>query len=303
MGPFCNDQGRFFVISDQQKCKVLVLGVTGMLGNAVFRWFSQSEGFSVRGSARSYRGLAGLPPELTPQVVCGVDVENPDSLTQLFAQTQPDVAINCVGLVKQLDSADDPLSAIPINALLPHRLARLCAVAGARLIHMSTDCVFDGQHGRYTESDVSNAKDLYGRSKFLGEVDYPHAVTLRTSIIGHELGSNHGLVDWFLSQQQGVRGFTRAVFSGLPTVELARVMRDFVIPNPGLRGVYHVSAEPIDKHALLQLLAHVYGKTTPIEPDDRLVIDRSLDSTRFRQATGYQPAAWPELVRQMHRFA
>jgi dTDP-4-dehydrorhamnose reductase len=195
------------------------------------------------------------------------------------------------------------LAAIPINALLPHRLARLCAVAGARLIHMSTDCVFDGQQGRYTESDVSNAQDLYGRSKFLGEVDYPHAVTLRTSIIGHELGSNHGLVDWFLSQQQGVRGFTRAVFSGLPTVELARVMRDFVIPNPGLRGVYHVSAEPIDKHALLQLLAQVYGKTTLIEPDDRLVIDRSLDSTLFRQTTGYQPAAWPELVRQMHSFA
>lgn len=274
-----------------------------MLGNAVFRWFSQSEGFSVWGSARSFRGLAGLPPELTPQVVCGVDVENPDSLTHLFAQTQPDVVINCVGLVKQLDSAEDPLAAIPINALLPHRLARLCAVAGSRLIHMSTDCVFDGQKGRYTESDVSNAQDLYGRSKFLGEVDYPQAVTLRTSIIGHELGSNHGLVDWFLSQQQGVRGFTRAVFSGLPTVELARVMRDFVIPNPSLRGVYHVSAEPIDKHALLQLLARVYGKTTPIEPDGKLVIDRSLDSTRFRQATGYQPAPWPELVRQMHRFA
>ena len=286
-----------------KKIKVLILGVTGMLGNAVFRFFSQTDSFIVYGSARSYHVLALLPQNLANQVIWGIDVENTDSLTQLFAQTQPDVVINCVGLVKQLDSADDPLAAIPINALLPHRLARLCALAGARLIHMSTDCVFDGQQGRYTESDVSNAQDLYGRSKFLGEVDYPHAVTLRTSIIGHELGSNHGLVDWFLSQQQGVRGFTRAVFSGLPTVELARVMRDFVIPNPGLRGVYHVSAEPIDKHALLQLLAQVYGKTTPIEPDGKLVIDRSLDSTRFRQATGYQPAPWPELVRQMHRFA
>jgi dTDP-4-dehydrorhamnose reductase len=291
------------VISYKQNFEVLVLGVTGMLGNAVFRWFSQSEGFNVRGSARSSRSLAALPSALTPQVVCGVDVESPDSLAQLFAQTKPDVVINCVGLVKQLDNADDPLAAIPINALLPHRLARLCAVAGARLIHMSTDCVFDGRQGRYTETDMSNAQDLYGRSKFLGEVDYPHAVTLRTSIIGHELGSHHGLVDWFLAQKQGVRGFTRAVFSGLPTVELARVMRDFVIPNPGLRGVYHVSAEPIDKYALLQLLAQVYGKTTPIEIDDKLVIDRSLDSTRFQQTTGYQPPAWPELVRQMHHFA
>jgi dTDP-4-dehydrorhamnose reductase len=179
----------------------------------------------------------------------------------------------------------------------------MCALAGARLIHMSTDCVFDGQQGRYTEADVSNAQDLYGRSKFLGEVDYPHAVTLRTSIIGHELGSHHGLVDWFLSQKQGVKGFSRAVFSGLPTVELARVMRDYVIPNPGLRGVYHVSAEPIDKYSLLKILAEVYGKNIPIEPDDKLVIDRSLDSTRFRQATGYRPPTWPELVRRMHQFA
>ncbi len=293
----------FYVISNQQNSKVLVLGVTGMLGNAVFRWFSQSKDFSVRGSARSSHGLARLPLELTPRVVCGVDVENPDSLTQLFAQLKPDVVINCVGLVKQLDSADDPLLAIPINALLPHRLARLCAVSGARLIHMSTDCVFDGQKGCYTESDVSNSQDLYGRSKFLGEVDYPHAVTLRTSIIGHELGSYHGLVNWFLSQNQGVRGFTRAVFSGLPTVELARVIRDFVIPNPSLRGVYHVSAEPIDKYSLLKLLAEVYSKTIPIEPCDKLVIDRSLDSTRFQQTTGYRPPAWPDLVRQMYRFA
>ncbi len=208
-----------------------------------------------------------------------------------------------MGLVKQLDGAEDPLSAIPINSLLPHRLARLCDLVGARLIHMSTDCVFDGHNGRYTESDVSNAQDLYGRSKYLGEVDYPHAVTLRTSIIGHELGSQRGLVDWFLSQNQAVKGFTRAIFSGLPTVELARLMRDFVVPNPGLSGVYHVSAEPIDKYSLLKLLAEVYGKTITIEPDDKLVIDRSLDSTRFRQATGYQPAAWPELVRQMRRFA
>lgn len=291
------------MISQHQNSKVLVLGVTGMLGNAVFRWFSQSEGFSVRGSARTSRGLVGLSPDLVQQVVCGVDVENLDSLTHLFAQTQPDLVINCVGLVKQLDSAEVPLSAVPINALLPHRLANLCALAGARLIHMSTDCVFNGQQGRYTESDVTNAQDLYGRSKFLGEVDYPHAVTLRTSIIGHELGSHHGLVDWFLSQKQGVRGFTRAVFSGLPTVELARVMRDYVIPNSGLRGVYHVSAEPIDKYSLLKLLAEVYGKKIPIERDDKLVIDRSLDSTRFRQATGYHPPAWPELVRRMHQFA
>lgn len=283
--------------------KVLVLGATGMLGNAVLRLFAQSAGYEVVGSARSSSALRLLPEELSSRVICGVDVENMDSLISLFTKAQPDVVINCIGLVKQLAEADDPLAAIPINSLLPHRLARLCDVAGARLVHMSTDCVFAGTKGMYTEADMSDAKDLYGRSKYLGEVDYPHAITLRTSIIGHELSGAHSLVGWFLAQQGGVRGFRRAIFSGLPTVELARVIRDNVLPHPELHGVYHVSAEPINKFDLLTLIAKAYGKTIDITPDDNLVIDRSLDSTRFRQATGYQPQPWPELVRRMCEFA
>ena len=286
-----------------QKTRVLVLGVSGMLGNAVLRVFAQSDVYSVVGSARSAGVLRLLPPALREQVICGVDVENADSLMRLFAQARPDVVINCIGLVKQLAEADDPLAAIPINALLPHRLARLCDVAGARLIHMSTDCVFAGTQGMYREQDASDAQDLYGRSKYLGEVDYPHAVTLRTSIIGHELSSAHGLAGWFLAQQGPIKGFTRAIFSGLPTVELACVMRDFVLPNPELRGLYHVSAEPINKFELLTLMAQAYGKTIDITPDDKLAIDRSLDSSRFREITGYQPPAWPELVRRMREFA
>lgn len=286
-----------------QKQKVLVLGASGMLGNAVLRVFAQSDDYSVVGSARSAGVLRLLPPELREQVICGVDVENTDSLVRLLTLTRPNVVINCIGLVKQLAEADDPLAAIPINSLLPHRLARLCDVAGARLIHMSTDCVFAGTRGMYGEQDLPDAQDLYGRSKYLGEVDYPHAVTLRTSIIGHELDSAHGLVGWFLAQQGPVKGFTRAVFSGLPTMELARVMRDFVVPDAGLRGLYHVSADPINKFDLLTLVAQAYGKSTTITPDDKLVIDRSLDSSRFRTLTGYQPPAWPELVRRMREFA
>ncbi len=285
-----------------KEIKVLVLGASGMLGNAVLRLFAQSSGYSAIGSARSAAVLTLLPQELRGRVICGVDVENVDSLVRLFSSTRPDVVINCIGVVKQLAEADAPLSAIPINALLPHRLARLCEVAGARLVHISTDCVYAGTRGMYREEDASDAKDLYGRSKYLGEVDYPHAVTLRTSIIGHELNSAHGLIGWFLAQQGSVKGFRRAIFSGLPTVELARVMRDFVIPQPGLRGLYHVSAEPIAKCDVLRLVAQVYGKSIEIIPDDRLVIDRSLDSTRFRNRTGYVPPAWPELVRAMRQF-
>lgn len=286
-----------------KKIKLLVLGATGMLGNAALRLFAQSPGYEVVGSARSPSALRLLPDELSDHVICNVDVENVDSLISLFAKVRPDVVINCIGLVKQLAEADDPLAAIPINALLPHRLARLCGMAGARLVHMSTDCVFSGAKGMYTEADMSDAKDLYGRSKYLGEVDYPHAITLRTSIIGHELSGAHSLVGWFLAQQGIVKGFRRAIFSGLPTVELARVIRDHVIPHPELHGLFHVSAESINKFDLLTLIASAYRKTIHITPDDKLAIDRSLDSSRFRHATGYQPQPWPELVRRMCEFA
>jgi dTDP-4-dehydrorhamnose reductase len=283
--------------------KVLVLGASGMLGNAVLRVLASSDGFDAVGSVRSAAAMRLLPESVRDRLVTGVDVDNADSLAGLFGQVRPDAVINCVGLVKQLAEVKDPLSAIPINSLLPHRLARLCQVASARLVHVSTDCVFSGTKGMYIESDFADADDLYGRSKYLGEVDYPHAVTLRTSIIGHELGgSAHGLVGWFLAQRGSVKGFARAVFSGLPTVELAAVIRDCVLPAPSLRGVYHVSAAPIDKFSLLRLVGSAYGRSVDIVPDDKLVIDRSLDSTRFRQATGYQPAAWPELVGRMAAF-
>lgn len=281
--------------------KILVLGASGMLGNAMLRVMSAQEAWTVFGTVR------GVDPALhaaAPRAVLipGVHADQPDSLLAAFAQARPDVVINCVGLVKQLSNAEDPLVAVPINTLLPHRLARMCEVAGARLVHVSTDCVFSGKQGNYTEFDLADAEDVYGRSKLLGEVDYPHAVTLRTSIIGHELRSAHGLIDWFLSQQARVKGYTEAVFSGLPTCELARVVRDFVIPHASLRGVYHVAAEPISKHDLLQIVNREYGKNLQIEPDDQVKINRSLDASRLREATGYVAPAWPDLIAQMREF-
>src|SRR2546423_3098189 len=290
------------MMTENSDTTVLVLGATGMLGNAMFRGFAESAGYRTFGSTRS-KGLHPLFPEvLRFNVIGDVDVENVDALSSLLADVRPDVLINCVGLVKQLSEAKDPLAALPINAVLPHRLARLCRLAGARLIHISTDCVFDGVRGDYSEEDRPNADDLYGRSKLLGEVDYENAVTLRTSIIGHELNSAHGLISWFLSQSGTVRGFTRAIFSGLPTAELMHIVRGFVLPDRSLRGLYHVSAAPISKYELLRIVADSYGGSTDIVPDDTLVIDRSLDSSRFRSRTGYQPPEWPVLVRIMRDF-
>ena len=280
--------------------RILVFGVTGMIGSAVFRQFSCDSAFQTWGTLRSSVGRRHYSDSLHGNLINNVDVLEQDALVSLLECVRPDVVINCIGLIKQLAGAKDPLSALPINAMLPHRLAKLCGLMGARLIHVSTDCVFSGRKGMYTEDDLSDAEDLYGKSKFIGELhEVPHAVTLRTSIIGHELDTHLSLIDWFLAQKGSVKGYAKAIFSGLPTVELARVMKDYVVPNSDLHGLYHVSAKPIDKLSLLRLVAEAYGHKIEIVPDEQVHIDRSLDSSRFRKEAGYQPPAWPELVKVM----
>jgi dTDP-4-dehydrorhamnose reductase len=284
--------------------RILVLGASGMLGHTVYRVLAGDPALQVFGSIRSDTARKHLPELNNATLISEVDVDSVDSLLRAFAESRPDVVINCVGIVKQLKSAYDPLVAIPMNSILPHRIARIAAALGARMVHVSTDCVFTGAKGNYVEADLPDALDLYGRSKLMGEVDYPNAITLRTSIIGPEMvGAGTGLVGWFLNQSGKVKGFRRAVFSGFPTVTLARIIRDQVLPRPDLHGVYHVSAAPIDKFTLLQLVQGAWDKLIEIEPDDSLVIDRSLNSDRFRKVTGFTPAAWPELVHDMRSFA
>jgi dTDP-4-dehydrorhamnose reductase len=280
---------------------ILILGASGMLGNAVFTYFSKHSDHLVYGTLRSPSGLKYLPAEYACNVISGIDVLDQDSLIAAFLKARPDVVINCVGLIKQLADANDPLTALPLNSLLPHRLAALCDAIGSRLVHISTDCVFLGNKGNYKESDPSDCQDLYGKSKYIGEVhDKRHVITLRTSIIGHELNSNTSLVDWFLSQNSSVKGFTQAIFSGLPTVELARVMLDYVLPNPQMHGLYHVSAEAISKYTLLDKIKKVYDKKIDIVESESLVIDRSLNSDFFQQDSGYSPPSWDQLIRMMY---
>ncbi len=282
--------------------KVLVLGASGMLGNAVLRIMHENYDWSVYGTVRSSHVPSVFSETQKKQIITGFDVQDHDALTKLFTKIRPDVVINCIGLIKQLADADDPLVTLPINSMLPHRLASLCELIGARFIHVSTDCVFAGTKGNYRETDISDATDLYGKSKFIGEVSYPHAITLRTSIIGHELNSANGLIGWFLSQQDACKGYTKAIFSGFPTVVLAKIMRDIVIPDQRLNGVYHVAAQPIAKFDLLRLVAEIYGKAIDIVPDDKLVIDRSLNAEKFNKVTGYAPPGWRELIQTMYEY-
>jgi dTDP-4-dehydrorhamnose reductase len=282
--------------------RVLVLGATGLLGNAVYHVLSERKDWLVMGTLRTEESRRLFAPKLNRNLVTGIDVLDQVDLIKLFEQTKPDVVINCISLAKPLLSSGDPLDIIPIYALLPHRLANLCSLAEARLIHISTDGVFGGSKGQYTEEDIPDARDLYGLSKLMGEILISHGITLRTSMIGTELQGANGLLAWFLSQQETCNCFSRAIFSGLPTVVLAQIIRDYVIPEPELFGVYHVAAQPISKFDLLKLVAEIYGKKIELIPVDQPVCDRSLNPARFRAATGYVAPEWTELIRIMHAY-
>ncbi len=279
--------------------KVVVIGATGMLGYSIFSNLSESTVLDVYGTVRSVEGLEKFFPS-TDKLISDVDVKNFETLERSLIEAKPDVVINCIGLIKQHDISKQYIEAIEINALLPHKIAHLCDTLEARLIHFSTDCVFDGKTGDYVESELPTATDLYGKSKCLGEVDYGKHVTLRTSIIGHELKSSVSLIDWFLSQEGSVKGFSKAVFSGLPTVYVSKVLEDYVLPNQYLSGLYHLSVDPIDKYSLISKISDVYSKQIEIEKFEDFVIDRSLDSTKFREETGFVPLGWDELVKLMH---
>lgn len=281
--------------------RILVLGASGMIGSAAIRVLAEKTGWEVFGTVRSESLKHFFLPHISERIVAGIDVNDHDCLIDIMGRIRPDVTVNCVGLTKHKAAGNEPLAAIPLNSLLPHRLASLCAIAGARLIHVSTDCVFSGEKGNYTEIDPPDATDIYAKSKSLGEVLYPHTITLRTSTIGHELQSAHGLLDWFLSQQQ-CKGFSRAIFSGLPSVVFAQIIRDVVIPRSDLFGLYHVAGRAITKYDLLRLVAEVYSKPIEIVRDDQFIIDRSLNADQFKRATGYVAPDWPELIRIMHSY-
>ncbi|CCN35100.1 DTDP-4-dehydrorhamnose reductase [Vibrio nigripulchritudo SO65] len=279
--------------------KILVIGATGMLGYSIFSNLSEFSNLEVYGTVRTVNGLDNFFPS-TDKLIPNIDVKDFATLEKAVLAVKPDVVINCIGLIKQHDISKQNVEAIEINALLPHKIAQICDTIEARLIHFSTDCVFDGKLGNYLESDLPTATDLYGRSKYLGEVDYGKHVTLRTSIIGHELKSSVSLIDWFLSQHGSVKGFSKAVFSGLPTAYVAKVLVDFVIPNSSLSGLYQLSVDPIDKYSLISKVASVYNKRIEIDKFEDFVMDRSLDSTKFREETGFVPPSWDELVAFMY---
>jgi dTDP-4-dehydrorhamnose reductase len=278
--------------------RLLILGGGGMLGHKL--WQTAAPRLDTWATLRD--AGQGLPEGFDrSRIVSGVDAEHFDSVVRAFAEVRPEAVVSCIGIVKQRTGAGDARVSVAINSLFPHRLKALCAASGARLVHISTDCVFSGERGGYRESDHADASDLYGRTKYLGEVSGPGCLTLRTSIIGRELATSHGLVEWFLKQRGSAPGYTNARFSGVTTSELSRVIVSVIEQHPALSGVYHVAAEPISKFELLSRFNDVLRRGLTIREDPSLRIDRSLDGRRFSAATGYAPPDWTSMLTELSR--
>lgn len=278
--------------------RCLILGGDGMLGHQLMATLSARSEVkcTLRQGASAYAQYGLFNGDNS---WFDVDVRNQERLLEIVGEYRPDVIVNAVGIVKQRAESHDVIPSLEINSLLPHKLSVLCKAAGARLIHVSTDCVFDGKDGGYTEDSPSNATDVYGKSKFLGEVHDAHALTLRTSIIGFELSRKTGLLEWFLAQKGPVKGFKNAIFSGFTTVELSRVIDKMIHEHPQASGLYQVSSEAIDKYTLLTIVRDKFGLPTEINPDEAFHCDRSLNSSRFRREFGYTPPSWDAQIGEL----
>lgn len=281
--------------------RILILGGSGMLGHKLYQVCT--ERFDVYTTFRQSPEVCEQNELFDPsRAICNVSADNIDDVAKALVQVQPSVVVNCIGVVKQDAAAQDPITSISINALFPHRLAVICRAANARLIHLSTDCVFSGRKGNYVEEDPSDAEDIYGKTKFLGEVAGTGCLTLRTSMIGRELAGCHGLLEWFFSQQgKTVRGFRRAIFSGFTTRALSETIASIIADHPKLDGIWHLAAEPISKFELLTLIKEKGGLHVQIEPDDTFSCDRSLNGTRFRKATSFVAPSWSDMISDLFK--
>ena len=295
------DQG-----NEERGClmRILIVGGDGMLGHQLLRHLKDRHDvrITLRLGDECYKGnplLVGGNP------FYGIDARHPDTLPNVITRFRPEAVVNAIGIVKQRPEGKEVIPSIEVNALLPHRLAEACRAVDARLIHMSTDCVFSGRKGTYSEDDVPDAEDVYGRSKLLGEISAPHCLTVRTSMIGPELTRKTGLLEWLLSQTgRTVKGFAKAIFSGFPTCELARIVEMILVEHPKLHGLYHVASAPIDKYHLLTLIRDRLNLPVRIEKDSALECDRSLDASRFHRATGYSSPTWQAMIDDMaHHMA
>jgi dTDP-4-dehydrorhamnose reductase len=283
--------------------KILILGSTGLLGSTLLKYFSKKNNFECYGAIRKKLDTIKLK-NIKNVKLYKINYKKKRDIIKVFNQIKPDLIINCIGIIKQLTKKNKTSEIIRVNSFLPHYLAEIVNLQKKiRLIHFSTDCVFSGIKGNYKETDLPDASDIYGRSKLLGELSCSNTLTLRTSIIGHELQTKDSLLNWFLNQKKSVKGYKNAIFSGLTTLEIAKVLDKFIIPNKNLEGLYHLSGKTISKYDLLNLIKKVYKRNIKIYINRNVKINRSLNSNSLQQITGYKPNNWNKIIKEMFEFS
>ena len=280
--------------------RVLVVGGSGMLGHRLVLELAGRPGLDVHATVRHpvpgpFRAAGAVYHE-------GIDLSAGTALVaRVLADLRPDIVINAVGAIKQKDLATNIDQTYFLNGTLPHALASLNPNAAARVIHVSTDCVFQGDRGGYRQDETPDATDLYGRSKAVGELNYGGHLTLRTSIVGFELGGHLGLVSWFFKQPTGsrVHGYVNARYSGVTTGELSRTIAAAIVGNAPANGMWHVASEPISKFDLLSRINTAFALGHTLVPEEALRIDRTLNDAPWREATGTTRPSWDALVKDL----
>ena len=278
---------------------ILVLGCNGLIGYSIFNVLSDNNDLNVFGALRSQDLKSFFTKKLTNFIFSDFNIYDNSLIESLLIKSEAEIVINCIGITKHVFSENDASSLIFANSLFPHNLNKICKKLNIKLIHISTDCVFSGMKGNYLESDNTDSLDMYGKSKALGEIIDDNCLTIRTSTIGHEINTKYGLLEWFLSQSEVCDGYSNAIFSGLPTIVLAEVLRDIIIYEKKLTGLLHIGSSPISKYDLLCLIKDVYKKNINIRKIDKPIINRSLNADKFKSLFSFN-SDWNHLITKMH---
>ena len=283
---------------------MLILGSTGLVGNTITKYFLQKEDIHIFATIRDYSKLKLFKNKYHKNFLIFNDILDYGEIKKILKKIKPDILINCLGMTNKetLLNPEQIEICISINSLFPHMLQRICSEIGIRLIHLSSDCIFSGRKGFYSESDLPDPPDIYGKSKLLGELNYKNTLTIRKSVIGHELGSKKGLLEWFLAQENFVHGYKNAIFSGITVLELARIIDEYILPRSDLNGILNLAGESISKFDLLKIIADIYKKSAEIIPNETIKINRTLNGSQFNNLTGYKMKSWPLLIRSMYEF-
>ena len=279
--------------------KVLILGISGLLGNSIFTYFINKKSFKIVGVNRKNKKFNKNSKLI--QIIEKIDDQK--SLRNIIKKNNPDYLINCIGIVKNSTNPKSILETFYVNSILPKYIEKLSEIYNFKLIHISTDCVFKGDKGNYDESYFPDAEDIYGISKSLGECDNKSSLTIRTSIIGHSDRDKRGLLEWFLSQKKPIRGYNKAFFSGFTTLELAKIIHNNIIKENNFQsGIFHLSSKKISKFDLLKKINKLYKKNIRIVNDKKFVIDRSLKSTMFKKKIKYKTKNWDQMLFELKEF-